>query len=59
MGLMEMLGLGNRKKGAAQKPSAPDAERRAREDKIPPAAQDMCCGSCGGQRHGSGKDRQE
>lgn len=57
MGLMEKLGLGNKQKSAEQKPLADKkTDQKVREDKIPAAAQDMCCGSCGGRGHADRKD---
>ena len=57
MGLIEKLGLGNKTKSAEQKPLADKkADQKVREDKILAAAQDMCCGSCGGRGHTDRKD---
>lgn len=57
MGLMEKLGLSNKPKNSKQKTIAGNpAGQKAREDKIPAAAQDMCCGSCGGRAHTGRKD---
>lgn len=60
MGLMEKLGLGSKRKNAGQNsPAAKAADRQLREDEIPAAAQDMCCGSCGGRGHAGRKDGKE
>lgn len=58
MGLIEKLGLGNKNKSTEQKPLAgKKADQKVQEDKIPDAAQDMCCGSCGGHGHTDRKGR--
>lgn len=57
MGLIEKLGLGYKKKSTEEKPFVDKKEaQKAREGKIPAAAQDMCCGSCGGRGHTDRKD---
>lgn len=54
MKMLEKLGLSSKKKSgdtkATNNPRKPEA--------IPPARQDMCCGSCGGQGHADKKGGQ-
>jgi len=58
MSIFEKLGLGNKKKSAEQQPIAnKSTDQKGREDKIPAAAQDMCCGGCHGHGHGDRKDQ--
>ena len=54
MKILDMLGLGKKKEGDKRAPSPADRNGR---DKIPAAAQNMCCGSCGGQGHAEKKEQ--
>ncbi|MBN9565127.1 MAG: hypothetical protein J0G29_03390 [Alphaproteobacteria bacterium] len=64
MSLIEKLGLKNKQKNKEQKSFTGKKEdqkvleenQKVLEDKIPAAAQDMCCGSCGGSGHANKKD---
>jgi 6-phosphogluconolactonase/glucosamine-6-phosphate isomerase/deaminase len=57
MGLIEKLGLKNKNIIAEQSSSAgKKPDQKTREDQKTAAAQDMCCGSCGGRGHTDRKD---
>lgn len=57
MRLIEKLGLGNKKKTSEPKSSTyKNVGQKVREEKTSAAAQDMCCGSCGGHGHTDRKD---
>ncbi len=57
MGLIEKLGLRSKNIMSEQRPSVDKkVDQKAQEDKNPAAAQDMCCGSCGGRGHINRKD---
>lgn len=56
MKILDVLGLGKKKIIVNSVRALDQHDGQEREEKILPAAQNMCCGSCGGQGHTKKKE---
>lgn len=56
MRIRNLLGLSDRKKDVEKRADAVKKDSpQPKQDKIPAAVQDLCCGSCGGHGHADKK----
>lgn len=56
MKILDVLGLGKKKISVNSIRALDHHDGQGREEKILPAVQNMCCGSCGGQGHAKKKE---